>query len=81
MNQYIRDFNVEKIRNFVLENADQAKQVLKVNSCHCNFKIIHNNIRSIAKNLDEFIIFLEELDSSIDCIVLTETRIIDDIGV
>lgn len=47
-------------------------KILKKNAM--NLKIFSNNIRSISKNFDELSVFLEDLDSSIDCIVLTESR-------
>lgn len=78
MDQYIRDFKVETIETYSLQNYKEANEVLKINSKFNNFKILHNNIRSLNKNLDEFKIFLHNLDSNLDVIIFTETwKIVD----
>lgn len=78
MDQYIRDFVVDTIESYSLQQCSEAKQILQINKNTHNFKILHNNIRSINRNLDEFKIFLSELDSNIDVIILTETwKIVD----
>lgn len=59
MNAYIRDFTLNNLETYVLQDANEANQVLKINKDFVNFKLVHNNIRSIAKNFDEFKIFLE----------------------
>lgn len=73
MDQYIRDFRIDSIKTFTLNKPDECKTVLKQNEKNPNFKIIHNNIRSLNKNIDDFKIMLEELGSDFDCVVLTET--------
>lgn len=80
MNQYIRDFKVDTIKTYNLKNCKEAKEVLKINNSVNNFKILHNNIRSLNKNLDEFKIFLDNLDSDLDVIIFTETWNIVDIN-
>lgn len=78
MDQYIRDFEVNTIETYTLANGLECKAIYDINKLSCNFKIIHNNIRSINKNLDLFKILLEELQTDFDCIVLTETWNIQD---
>lgn len=78
MNQYIRDFHIDKLVTYPLSNAEEAREILQVNQNSHNFKIIQNNIRSIGKNLDEFRVFVEGLNTTFECIVLTETRQIHD---
>lgn len=73
MNEYIRRFEIEKIKTFTLDTAQQGNDVLKINNGNTNFKIIHNNIRSILKNLDEFKLYLDHFQFDFECIVLTET--------
>lgn len=73
MDQYIRDFNVKTIETYTLENYVEAKTVLEVNNNVENFKILHNNIRSLNKNLDELKVLLHNLEVDIDCVILTET--------
>ncbi|KAJ8945847.1 hypothetical protein NQ318_009588 [Aromia moschata] len=80
MDQYIRDFDYDPIVTEKVENAYEANEVLKVNNKVCNFKIIHNNIRSLPKNIDEFNVFLHQFDSNFECIVLTETFKIPDLS-
>lgn len=54
------------------------------NFCNLNFsnnksyiRIIQQNIRSYNKNFDEFLVFLENLKTKFDCIVLTEAWLSD----
>lgn len=52
-----------------------------VDSCDNNtFSLVHQNIRSIAKNIDEFDLYLGETDTVFDYIILTETWLIQDIN-
>lgn len=76
MDQYIRDFNVTTIETYSLEDVHEARMVLNVNKNSSNFKLLNCNIRSISKNFDEFKIYLHQLNSDIDCIILTETWMI-----
>lgn len=73
MNTYIRDFNVEGIETFKLDNVKECNTVLNINNHTENLKILHSNIRSIAKNLDEFKIYIQQFDFNFDCIVFSET--------
>lgn len=80
MNQYIRDFEVDTTDTYTLANYSEAKEVLNINNNVNNFKILHNNIRSLNKNLDEFKIILQGLDSDLDVVIFTETWKIADIN-
>lgn len=79
MDDYI-DFEVQKIKTFSLQTSEETKKVLKINDYNTNFKIIHSNIWRIACNFDEFQIFIEGLETQIECIVLTETHFIPDLS-
>lgn len=81
MDSYIRDFEPTKVETFTLDSTFQTNEVLKINRNSQNFKLVHNNIRSMAKNLDEFKIFLTQFEFEFDCIVFTETRKIADCSV
>lgn len=71
MNDYIRDYTIQEIKtNVVTDVREFNKQYCAVGD---NFKIIHINIRSISKNLDEFVVYLEQFPYKFDIIVLTET--------
>ena len=72
MNQYIRDFQLNTVETYSLNNSSDCKAVLDINKSNNNFKIIHN-IRSINKNIDLFKLLLHELNTDFDCIVFTET--------
>ncbi|KAJ8962757.1 hypothetical protein NQ318_001155 [Aromia moschata] len=78
MDQYIRDFKLNTIESYVLDNTAEASAVLNINSNIDSFCVIHNNIRSLNKNLDEFKIFIHDISRNIDCIILTETWKLDD---
>lgn len=73
MDPYIRDFPLPQIETFTLKDGHEANEILKINDNVNNFKILHLNIRSISKNLDELKIFLKGFDIKYDCIVLSET--------
>ncbi|KAJ8939952.1 hypothetical protein NQ317_006929, partial [Molorchus minor] len=73
MDPYIRDFKVNTIKTELVSNLDECNQVLKINDHNCNIKLLHNNIRSIGKNLEEFKCYLKQLTTDVECIVLTET--------
>ena len=45
-----------------------------------NFSIIHLNIRSVKKNFDEFLVYLELVKESIDIIVLSETWCVETVS-
>lgn len=54
------------------ESVDECRR--KLSSNDSNFSILHMNIRSLQKNFDEFLVFMESLKPcEIQCIVLTET--------
>lgn len=73
MDQYIRDFQADTVDTYTLKNCYEAETILRVNNKIRNFKILHNNIRSLNKNIDEFKILIENMKVDIDCLVLTET--------
>lgn len=79
MYPYIISFIVEILEDYTL-NDKELHDVLNVNDKSNIFKIIHN-IRSlyiigiwINKQ-----VFLNNLDTHVDCVVFTETKIIDDL--
>lgn len=76
MDRYIRDFRWKTIDSYSIDNTLELNNTLKCN--YSNLKLIHNNIRSINKNLDEFKIFLSDINYDIDLIILTETWKIED---
>lgn len=73
MNNYVREFIINTEETFVLKSVEECREVLKINDSSINFKIIHCNIRSLNKNLDEFKILLAKLVLTVDCIVFSET--------
>lgn len=81
MNRYITDFNIEGIETFTLDSPNEVNTVLTINNNFENLKILHNNIRSIAKNLDEFRIYLQQFAFDFDCIIFTETWRIHDTNI
>lgn len=73
MDQYIRDYEEKNIETYVLDNAKECNDVYTINIDTQNFKIIQLNIRSVAKNLNQFKIFLAQFKFHYECVVLTET--------
>lgn len=81
MDTYIRDFKVKQMETYTLQNSQELDEVLKVNSSkNKTFSILHNNICSINKNLDEFKVFFSEISSDINVVVLSETWHIPDVN-
>lgn len=74
MDPYIRNYE-NNLPSAVIVNSvgDFKKQIASY-----NFKIYHMNVRSVAKNIDKLFIFLHQLTTDFDVIILTETRQIDD---
>lgn len=67
MEQYLRDFDAEVHRAECLEQGEDLDNF----SVETKFKIIHNNIRSIEKNFDEFKIVLRIYSEKFHVIVLS----------
>lgn len=80
MDNYIRDFQYPKIFTEEVQTMQQCNEVFKINNFASNFKIMHCNIRSIHKNLDELKILLCQMTEPFECIVLTETHHIEYLG-
>lgn len=80
MDTYIRDFKYEEIETGIVENFTQCSQVYKINEDFLNFKMMHNNIRSINKNLDEMKMILSQQEIQFDCIVFSETHQIENLA-
>lgn len=78
MDQFLRDFDdgeyetkyIDQICDLEMKDCTQSK-----------FRIIHNNIRSVEKNLDEFKINLRTCIDKFHVVVLTETFQISDLRV
>lgn len=74
----INCFNI--YNNFELKNL--IKNFEDINDNKINFKLLHMNIRSINKNMDELLIFIDELNNNncdLDCIILSECWQIHDL--
>lgn len=80
MNEYIRDFQIEKIQTYIAEDVQVCNNILTDKETN-SFLIFHMNIRGINKNLDELKVVLESIANRIDCMVLSETRIIHNLDI
>lgn len=56
----------------VVDNASDCSGVLNIDSCNESLCIVSQNIRSINKNLDRFLLFVAHLDLQVDIFVLSE---------
>lgn len=81
MDAYIRDYQNLPITTHICRNVDEYNAKIQNRNVNCNteFTMIHNNIRSIHKNLDEFTVLLSQFKQDFDCIILTETHSILDL--
>lgn len=74
MDPYIADFKLDSADTIVCEDIKQSLAVLDNRGNRLNhFEIFHNNIRSLAKNIHELKVVLNQLQWRFDCVVLTET--------
>lgn len=74
LDQYILQFHTNTTKTFFLDTAKKCHGIININNYNPNFKILNNTIRSIIKNINEFLVILEQFHRDIDCIVLPETR-------
>lgn len=72
MNPYIRDYNFYPFTTKYLDSPLEYNKIQNSYNGSC-FKVFHQNIRSLAKNVDEFNIRLSQFDKQFECMVLTET--------
>ncbi|KAK9886158.1 hypothetical protein WA026_015670 [Henosepilachna vigintioctopunctata] len=73
MNQFTRGILHAPKQDKELENMLEYNAV----STRNDFRIFHQNIRSINKNLDMLKIYLSQVNDPFDCIVLTESWRVD----
>lgn len=70
--------NYNQVNEFVINNETELNKLIL-----CNMKtginIIHMNIRSLQKNFEEFVVFLDSLTFTCDIIILTETWNIENV--
>lgn len=74
MYTYIRDFSIHFI-DTIIETNCYSYSTLKYEP------VMHTNLWSLSKNIDEFKVMVKALKNDFDCYVLTETRQICDITV
>lgn len=74
MDAYIRDFDPEEYHTKRLPSFELINKALHSDQ----IKIFHLNIRSISKNLDQLILFLEQIVHDFEVIILTETFVLED---
>ena len=78
MDQYIRDLDCKQVETKQDNSVSEYKN--DVDSKYFKqFKLCHQNIRSLPKNIDQFKVFLKQFPFDFDCLILTETWRIYDI--
>lgn len=77
MDSYIRDYTHKQIETTIIQNF---VDIGTYNNDTNNLKLLHINIRSIAKNLDELILFINKINIEYDIIILSETWKVDNLG-
>lgn len=76
MNRYIEAYRAETIETLSVENINDCKGYFEIGDL--GFRILHVNIRSAAKNLQELIVLLNSTEVHFETIVLSECWNIDD---
>lgn len=79
MLEYVNDLeHYNKVDEIIISNCTDLNNVT-IQKLKEGVNFIHMNIRSLCKNYDEFVVFLESLNFSCDIIILTETWHIENI--
>ena len=78
--QFLRDYETPEVLTSVCSVVEYNELIFKHAHFQKDFSLLHNNIRSIAKNFNKLSVFLSILDIHYDCIVLTETWNVGDLG-
>lgn len=76
MDSYIRNFTLNSVETVTTDDVAHCNTLFKNNQL--DFTVIHQNIRSLSRNLDEFKLLLHQINREIHCIVLSETWHIED---
>lgn len=79
MNQFIRDYKFTPFLTQELDNFFEYDSQIQ-QSTLAHFKILHQNIRSLSKNIDQIKVYLNQIRSQFECLVLTETWKLEDIN-
>lgn len=64
MDEYIRDYKPDKIETNIATNIKQCEDLLGKDSSN-DFRLYHNNIRSLSKNIDELKTFARSVPVSV----------------
>lgn len=82
MDSYIRTYQNPVVNTHVINTVNDYQMLVQSRreNVKTKFVVVHQNIRSIARNFDEFIVLLSQFREEIDCIVLSETRYISNIS-
>lgn len=75
----MHDLENENIITEVVYDLNDLTHKVSINVNNSPFRILHTNIRSIAKNFDELQIILTECNLNLDFIILTETWNVDNL--
>lgn len=76
MENFVRNFQANFIQTNIINDASKCNEIFIDN--HKKFTLLHNNIRSISKNFDNFQTMVHQINTTLDCIILSETwRIYD----
>lgn len=77
MDGYVRDFFALDVNTCLVDHVEDFNA--NYSALLGNFKIFHVNIRSIAENLDELLVYLRQFACQFEVIVLTESFKIDNL--
>lgn len=69
MDSYITNFHIPKIKDKIVSSREFCESDENSN---CS-TLRHNNKRSIEKNIDEFMVSIDNCVEKLDCLILTET--------
>lgn len=79
MEGYVRSFELNTVETYLAEDVGKCAELLKTDSLQ--FSLLHQNIRSLNKHIDELEIIIERLNQNFHCIILSETWDLPDVSI
>lgn len=73
MDQYIRDLRIKTLDTYTVYSIAEYEDIISKDSSKNSFRVFSHNVRSIARNMDELEVVLEQFEEKFDVVVLTET--------
>nr|CAI5826310.1 unnamed protein product [Callosobruchus analis] len=81
MEEYIRGINYVPVDTLKISNVKEYNEYWGAKEVNRFFKLYHQNISSLRKNIDEARILFHQMNFEYDCIIFTETFMLPDANI